>query len=192
MIPDTVDTMTLQAVHAALDAGFRVTVTGLEIVGQPTFEQWERQGDTIWTDKQAAQWRTGDWLIAGEDLFGDDAAQAIDENRYSFHSLENIRYTCKAFPQCERRADVSFSNHSEVASLHGEQRAHALNMLASGAWNRNDVRVWKRELKGEQEKPKTKLVKVQPKLYRKRGKQLIVVFEDVPNDVLEWCVKIAA
>lgn len=167
-------------------AAFTVTLTGLQVTGTPTYEQWEQKGNEIWSDKQAAQWRTGDWLVWGEQAFGEDAAQAIDENRYTFHSLQNIVTVCKAFPQDERRPNVSFSNHSECASLQGEDRKLAMDNLESGIWNRTQVREYKRELKGAPASGKLEIVPHKIIGMRgENGKTTITIECDVPFGTIE-------
>ena len=172
--------------------GFAVTLTGLEVYGKPTFEQWLEQGDYLWYAKQSIQFCIGDWILYGEKAYGSKYSQAIDETRYTLHSLQNIAYTCNAIPVPARRENVSFSSHSEVASLSEVDREYALDMLQSKQWNREQVREWKRERKGDPATKKTKLVTLNPVSYYGKGNQLIVTFTDVPVDTIEWLVRVAA
>lgn len=146
MIPDIADTLTLHAAPAALDAGFRVTVTGLEIVGQPTFEQWTAFGVGLADKYNKLKWIIADWLAFGEDAYGDDIYQLASEY-WQPQTIANYASTARRIPQLERRADVVFSIHSEVSSLTPEYRKYALDKVASKQWNREDLRDWKRSLK---------------------------------------------
>lgn len=148
------------ATHApvATASAFTYTATGLQVSGTPTFEQWLQTGDELWYMKQSVCWLIGDWLNFGEHAYGQKYSQVLDETRYTLHSLQNIAYTCNAIPVPARRENVSFSGHSEVASLPEDKREMALDKLASREWNRDRVREYKRELKGEGNKPKLEIV----------------------------------
>lgn len=134
---------------ATTETGFKITVTGLEVYGVPSFEQWMKQGRELWYAKQSIQWCIGDWINFGEKAYGGKYEQALDETDYTLQTLENYAYTCKAILPTARRENVSFSNHSEVASLPDDSREYALDMLESKQWNRAKVRQWKKELKGD-------------------------------------------
>ena len=133
----------------SLETGFKITTTGLEVYGIPSFEQWMKQGRELWFAKQSIQWCIGDWINFGEKAYGGKYEQALDETDYTLQTLENYAYTCRAILPTARRELVSFSNHSEVASLSEDDREYALDMLESKQWNRAQVRQWKKELKGD-------------------------------------------
>jgi hypothetical protein len=169
---------------------FVTTLTGIQISGDPSYEDWIKELDSMFYSDNAIQWAKGDLFLYGEEKFGEKFAQAVDTIRYNPQTLANIMYVCRAFPPSERRPNLVFSSHAECASLEGENRKLALDKLETGEWTRQDVRAYKKSLKGEPVK-KTELVTLKPSAYRKRGKQLIVVFEDVPDNVIEWIARVS-
>lgn len=172
---------------------FQTMLTGIQIHGNPTFEDWIRELDSVWFSGNAVNWAVGDLMLYGEDKFGEKFAQAVDNTRWKIHTLQNIMTTCRAFTPDERRPNVAFSSHAECASLTGENRKLAMDNLESGVWNRAQVRAYKKQLKGDST-PKTKTVSVNPVKYHSDGKHLIVVFDcqDVPPNVISWHVKVEA
>lgn len=183
--------LTESAVASDLVAdAFAIGLTGLTVIGTPSYEDWMREVDSNWHSENALSWSRGDLLLYGEDKFGEQFAQAIDNTRWKAQTVDNVMSVCRKFPPDERRPMVSFSSHAECASLQGENRKLALDKLETGEWGRADVRAYKKTLKGEPVK-KTELVTLKPTAYRKRGKQLIVVFEDVPDNVIEWIARVS-
>lgn len=145
-----------------LENGFTVTLTGLQVTGTPSYEQWLEQGDYLWYAKQSIQFCIGDWVNYGEKAYGQKYTQAIDDTKYTLHTLQNIAYTCNAIPVPARRENVSFSGHSEVASLPEDKREMALDKLQSREWKREDVREYKRQLKGDTGKPRKQAITITP------------------------------
>jgi hypothetical protein len=123
------------------------TATGIQIVGKPSLETWSEFLLVLVSDYNRLKWHISDWLAYGEDAFGDDIYQFVSDH-WQPQTIANYVSTARRIPHNERRADVAFSTHSEVASLSSENRKHALAMVASGEWNREDVREYKRGLKG--------------------------------------------
>jgi hypothetical protein len=140
---------------ATTEIGFQITVTGLQVQGKPTYEQWVEQGRELWYAKQSIQWCIGDWINYGEHVYGEKYSQAIDATDYSPQTLMNYAYTCRTIEPTARRENVSFSSHSEVASLDPLSRTQALDKLENKEWTREDVRLFKRERKGLTVLPKT-------------------------------------
>jgi hypothetical protein len=129
-------------------SAFEVTLTGLQVNGNPTYEQWVQQGRELWYAKQSIQWCIGDWINYGEHAYGEKYSQAIDDTDYTPQTLMNYAYTARAIEPTARRENVSFSNHSEVASLDTPTRERFLDKLEGKEWNREDVRREKRTIKG--------------------------------------------
>lgn len=163
-----------------LQSAFKITLTGLEIYGKPTFEQWLAQGEQLWYAKQSISWCLGDWLNYGEAAYGQKYSQVLDDTRYTLHSLQNIAYTCNAILPPARREGVSFSNHSEVASLAENEREYALDMLQSKQWNRDDVRAYKRTLKGESIQASKRALTITPEAIMHNGRLRYLFPEDIP------------
>ena len=162
---------------------FQITATGLQIAGKPTYEQWVQVGRELWYAKQSIQWCIGDWINYGDHAYGQKYTQAIAETDYQPQTLANYAYTANAFPHTARRENVSFSNHSEIASLKDDDRTFALDRLQSKQWSREDLRQWKREIKGTPE-PTEQTITLQWRGHSVKNGILTAVFV-APDDVYE-------
>ena len=96
---------------------FRLQPLGLQVVGTPTYEQWEAYGGVLWMLGQAAQWAIGDWIEYGEATYGEKYTQAEALTKRSPDSLMNLAYVARRFPISRRRENLGWSFHAEVASL---------------------------------------------------------------------------
>lgn len=116
-----------------------------------TYEDWEIIGRQLGLFATATQWWIGDWMIAGETMFGDLAAQAADvaQTRYTLEHrvtgldpgyLANIRSVCDRIKAGQRRAELSFSHHQEVAPFEPDEQAEWLKRAVDNGWNRNQLR----------------------------------------------------
>lgn len=121
---------TVENLKGPLDEpGFTFTVTGLAIDPKVTFEQWERYGRKLQIIERGIQWAIGDWIIFGENKWGEVYAQAIDVTGLKVKTLQNYASVAKAIPRSRRRDSdvVDFSTHAEVASLEPEEQEKILS-----------------------------------------------------------------
>jgi hypothetical protein len=118
---------------------------------QMTYQDWELGGKMLGLYASAAQWWLGDWMEAGETLFGQEAAQASDtaDTRYDLEQrvtgldpgyLANIRSVCGRVQRAQRRGELSFSHHQEVAPFEPAAQAEWLQKAVENSWNRNQLR----------------------------------------------------
>jgi hypothetical protein len=122
------------ATQLAFDLGADLTATSMDLrIANPSFEDWENMGRAVSFVGNAWQWWVGDWLVIGESLFGEEAAQAVDdhESRYDIArrvtgkpqgTLQNIRSVCARVSKERRRAELDFTHHEKVASLDPEDQ----------------------------------------------------------------------
>lgn len=174
------DLMIIDAPVITENNGFAVTLTGIEVAGNPTYEDWCKELDSVWHSTNAVQWATGDLMLYGEDKFGEKFSQVVDNTRWKIHTLQNIITTCKAFPVNERRPNLVFSSHAECASLEGENRKLALDKLESGEWDRARVRAFKKELRGETSKPRKQAITITPEAVMVDGRLRYLFPENMP------------
>lgn len=121
------------AAAAALGANFTTTSLEIDDVDLP-YEHWENIGRMIGFVGNAWQWWVGDWLNWGETVYGEDAAQAVDDrpSRYDLARritgkdqgyLQNIRSTCAKVAKERRRAELDFTHHIAVAALEPDDQS---------------------------------------------------------------------
>ncbi len=134
-------------------APFTLTRVGLVVDGPMTFDQWERAGQNLMALGTATQWSLGDWVLAGEDAFGEMASQAYDLTKRSYQSVANAASVCRRFPLSRRRETVSFSHHEAVAALPPETGDALLDAAEREGWSAHDLRERVREMKGTAKVP---------------------------------------
>jgi hypothetical protein len=141
------------AMQLALELGAVTTATSLDITNPDlTYEAWESIGRTIGFVGSAWQWWVGDWLNFGEELYGEEHAQAIEattQERYSMAeritgvehgTMMNIRSICGKIARSRRVEGLPFWVHAEVAALEPEEQTEWLVRAHEEGWNRDALR----------------------------------------------------
>ena len=106
----------------------KLTKTGLTISEGISYKEWEHIGSVLQQMGEAVHWWLGDWLKYGEKNWGDEGqkkenyTQAINETGFSYNTLRNDAYICDRIDSARRRANLSFSLHSEVAKLEPDEQ----------------------------------------------------------------------
>jgi N6-adenosine-specific RNA methylase IME4 len=121
---------------------FTLTQTGLEVKGRPTFENYEGVGDFIKRTHQASGWWLVDWIAYGEgrDDWKEKLSQLIDAGTLSRRSVDQYRYIGKHVAKEDRRDDVPFAQHAEVASLPAPEQRKWLKRAADEELSAGEVR----------------------------------------------------
>ena len=128
----------------AISSGpFRATPTGLVIseASSIDIETWQQYGADLRHIQGALRWCIGDWLGYGERTYGEMYTQALDLwPEYSIGSLQKCKYVSGAIQIDERRPDVTWSAHADVAKLPPAARSKWLDKL-EGGMTREDLRL---------------------------------------------------
>lgn len=116
------------------------------------FDKWMAFGRFLGNVNRSARWWIGDWLIFGEQAFGQEAAQAVEATtaeRYdeaervtglAHDTLLNIVRVCSGIPRSRRRPELSFSTHEPVVTLEPEEQTHWLQRAIEEGWTRSELR----------------------------------------------------
>jgi hypothetical protein len=110
----------------SFDLGPGVTVErlGLSFSQAVSYEEWEAVGGQLGIFRDLSAWYMGDWVNAGEALFGERVAQGAEATGRSPISLLEFARVARRFPHERRRVALSWSHHQCVAALdHAEQDA---------------------------------------------------------------------
>jgi len=91
--------------------------TGWRPQGNMSFEQWEAAGRELMQMGRAWQWWVGDWVLYGEQNYGEKYAQAIELTGMEYGTLANVISVARKVDSSRRREDLSWSHHVEVAPL---------------------------------------------------------------------------
>ncbi len=136
-----------------LEEGGAVTPVSLTITRPDLpIEQWQDIGRFLGTIDRASRWWVGDWLLLGEALYGEEASQGVEatqSDRYSEaervtgldHGTHmNVASTCNRVPVENRRPELGFWLHTEVAALEPELQREWLQRAVEEGWTRSQLR----------------------------------------------------
>jgi hypothetical protein len=127
------ETQTKQMAHFNDAPGFKITRTGLQIKGQPTFEEAEIFGRQLATLEHATQWAIGKFVIWLEEHYGELASQIIDESYgWNVDSLKVYKWVHEKVSEDVRQESLSFQHHKIVAGLPPAQQKSWLAKAAKG------------------------------------------------------------
>jgi N6-adenosine-specific RNA methylase IME4 len=80
-------------------------------------EDWRKGGVFVQRTQQSNLWWLGDWAEAGEEKFGEEAAQYVSSNHFSEAYLRRARWVCSKIAPNRRIKELSFEHHAAVAGL---------------------------------------------------------------------------
>jgi hypothetical protein len=128
---------------------FCLTVMGVTMVREATFEEWESALNWTKTVNGAVQFWLGDLLEIGEQRWGQKYSQALDATEYEEKTLRNAAWVARQIPPERRRhpSKVSYSHHVEVAGLDPEKQEYWLNRTESEGLTREQLRIGLRQEK---------------------------------------------
>lgn len=123
-------------------AGAVITETSLRFSDPHgiTWEQYENLGEFLSALGRAYPFWVGDFLLYGEEIFGEQFSQIEASLPQSAHTLVNYRSVCKRVPRSRRRSSLSFSVHAEVAYLEPRERDRWLEQAERNDWKREQMR----------------------------------------------------
>lgn len=121
---------------------YRLTETGLEVKGDPTFGEHLGVGEFIKRAHRSSGWWLADWLRYGESRHDWRAklSQAVDATGLAEKTLKNVR-AIGAIEKSRRRDDLEFGMHDPVAGLEPKEQTHWLDQAATQGWDRRELRL---------------------------------------------------
>jgi hypothetical protein len=121
--------------------GVRLSRTGL-IVTDPRlpFEAFEHVGRQLGEVRDMTAWALGDWLLAGEALYGEEAYQAVEATGRSKVTLTEYARVARQVPPSRRRASLSWGHHQAVAARPPDQQTRWLDAAETNRWSREELR----------------------------------------------------
>lgn len=140
------------ALALAAELGATLTAVSLEVTDPNLpFQSWENLGRCISFAGNAWQWWVGDWIRIGETLYGEDAAQAVDDSasRYDVmrrvtgveqQTLLNVASVARKVAPFVRRPELRFSHHAVVAPFEEEDQVLWLHRAVDNQWTVAELR----------------------------------------------------
>lgn len=112
--------MVRQQDNAVQLGNFRVTMTGLTVMGRVTQDEWWAFFDGVQKIESAIQFIIGDLACYGEDEFRISYEEIGARTGYKSETVENYAYVARNVPQSLRNDSLSFNHHYLVASLNND------------------------------------------------------------------------
>lgn len=135
---------------------FTATPTGLIVTAPVPYEVWEAYGGALRRVESSLQWVIGDWLVYGEDTYGEMYAQAT--SLWPGRTIERLKryaWVSQCVPLCVRTQNLSWTHHLEVASLETSKQIAWLDKAEQEDWSSREL---KAHLDGRPSEPRDKLV----------------------------------
>jgi hypothetical protein len=89
--------------------------------------EWSEHGRRLGMISRAVGWWIGDWLRYGNERWGERYARAVRLTGYDAQTLMNMAYVASRYPISERREQLSWTHHVEVAACELSERAALLD-----------------------------------------------------------------
>lgn len=118
----------------------RTTRTGLQVRESLSLSSWKKLGAHLCVLEKGSPWWVGDWLVYGEQHFGNRYKEAGELTGLDYQTLRNYAWVASRFPMSRRRDRLSFQHHAEVASLDPDEQERWLSLAVGGNWSRNELR----------------------------------------------------
>ena len=120
--------------------GCKFTKTQLIIEENTNYNQWENIGRFLKTIEGSVQFWLGDWLLFGENKYGEMYSQALDATELDYQTLADVKYTASKVEISCRNENLSFSHHKAVAPLPPEEQEYWLDKAESEGLTRRELR----------------------------------------------------
>ena len=88
-----------------------------------TWERWVEIGQSLGSTVKNLPWAVGDWLVLGEDAFGERAAQHLQDVGMAVERLSNYAWVSRAFPPTTRVEGLTWTHHRYIAKLNEDERS---------------------------------------------------------------------
>lgn len=121
---------------------FVLSETGMEVLGTPTFADYQGVGDFIARAHKSAGWWVADWLAYGETRadWKEKLQQVVDVTGYDPETAMNFKNLGENIPPSRRRADVDISKHFVVQRLAPKEQEKWLERTAERGLSVRDLR----------------------------------------------------
>lgn len=123
----------------------QITDTGLELTENLSINDYMEVGTKINALHKSTPWLLADLLGYGEERYGDQFSQVVDEFGYRPETLRNALYTVKRWPKSRRRPELTFAHHQAVSSLDPENADKILELAIKFDWSVKELRDEKRK-----------------------------------------------
>lgn len=140
-------------------AGVTFGHTGAQFPAELSIEDWVAVGQHLAEIGKAYQWSVADWVLYGQNKYGDKYAEAMERTGFAYQTIANIVSVARKIEFSRRRENLPFSHHAEVAQLDAPQADQLLQKAESERWTARQTReaaqrIVQRSKQGEPQAPK--------------------------------------
>ena len=116
-----------------LSPNFGASVNGLEVTGNPKFEDWAPIHKPLTVIEKGSPFAVGDWILYGEAHFGELASQMIDPDLgWSLKTINGYKAVAERVTKDRRRMDrLTYTHHRMVAHMTAQQQEKWLKLAAA-------------------------------------------------------------
>jgi hypothetical protein len=165
--------------------------SGLRLKRDLPFDEWLSLGRRVLTISKASPWCIGDWIVYGQQAYGERYKIALETTQFDYQTLRNYVWVARCFELSRRRDDLSFQHHAEVAALPEPQQELWLDRAQRLRWSRNELRrrvAASRRLATQHDSP---TATVQLHVARERFKRWDAAAAAAHQPVEEWVMAMA-
>lgn len=142
--------ITIQTQHNSV----KISPTSLDLTENLSINDYMELGTKINSLHKSTPWLLADLLGYGEEKYGDQFSQIVDDWGYRPETLRNALYTVKRWPKERRRQELSFAHHQSISSIEPDVADKMLDAAVERELSVSELRELKRaylsELKGEE------------------------------------------
>jgi hypothetical protein len=103
--------------------------------------EWLEVGRTLGRVGRYSRWWVGDWLLYGDQKWGEMYKEAGKVTGYNYGTLRNIVSIAQKFQLSRRRDNLSWGHHADIASLPPAEQEYWLDRATELGLSREDLRI---------------------------------------------------
>jgi DNA modification methylase len=128
------------AVYLPRTRSYELVQNGLNFAPNVTYEEWERDVRGLIIVKQKIDWALADALAFGQERYGEEASQVLDDTPFATQTLWNMAWLARAIPREIRNDNIPFFVQAEVAGLPVPDQKTILEQAADEGLTQKEVR----------------------------------------------------
>lgn len=137
--------ITIQTQHNSV----KISPTSLDLTENLSINDYMELGGKINSLHKSTPWLLADLLGYGEEKYGDQFSQIVDDWGYKSETLRNALYVSSRWPKDRRRPELTFAHHQSIASINPEIADKMLQIAVDKGLSVSELRVLKREYQKE-------------------------------------------
>jgi len=124
---------------SSLEQSGALTRVGLLLPVNITDSEYEALGFALGEAQRSIQFAIGDYILAGEHLFGQEAYQLQESLGISVEQRRQYVRVSERIPIGRRRVELTWSHHREVAAMDPADQDAWLEDAVTNGWNKQEL-----------------------------------------------------